>query len=402
MFGDNYRKEKGNMVNECTTISKKDRFDIKGCKTTMKAVVTLGNGGYEQLEYRDVPVPALGSGEVLLQVLAAGVNNTEINTRLGWYSSAVTTGTDALSAGEKEKAKAKADGGWNEATPFPFIQGTDCCGRVVAVAPGGDERTIGLRVLVRPCIRSSGWTSLENIWMASDFDGAFAQFVKVAAGEVFPVDCDWSDAELGTVPCAYGTAENMIHRANVSRGEHVLVAGASGGVGSAVVQLAKRRGATVTAIAGKEKLAQVRSIGADRVIARGDDIVACVGESSVDVIIDNVAGPAFGGMLKVLKRGGKYASSGAIGGPLVTLDMRDFYLKDLTMIGCTAWDKPVFPNLVSYIENGEIRPLLAKTFPLERIVDAQRAFIEKIHVGKFVLIPPPLDGPQPAFSATEP
>lgn len=402
MFGDNYRKEKGNMVNECTTISKKDRFDIKGCKTTMKAVVTLGNGGYEQLEYRDVPVPALGFGEVLLQVLAAGVNNTEINTRLGWYSSAVTTGTDALSAGEKEKAKAKADGGWNEATPFPFIQGTDCCGRVVAVAPGGDERTIGLRVLVRPCIRSSGWTSLENIWMASDFDGAFAQFVKVAAGEVFPVDCDWSDAELGTVPCAYGTAENMIHRANVSRGEHVLVAGASGGVGSAVVQLAKRRGATVTAIAGKEKLAQVRSIGADRVIARDDDIVACVGESSVDVIIDNVAGPAFGGMLKVLKRGGKYASSGAIGGPLVTLDMRDFYLKDLTMIGCTAWDKPVFPNLVSYIENGDIRPLLAKTFPLERIVDAQRAFIEKIHVGKFVLIPPPLDGPQPAFSATEP
>lgn len=402
MFGDNYRKEKGNMVNECTTISKKDRFDIKGCKTTMKAVVTLGNGGYEQLEYRDVPVPSLGFGEVLLQVLAAGVNNTEINTRLGWYSSAVTTGTDALSAGEKEKAKAKADGGWNEATPFPFIQGTDCCGRVVAVAPGGDERTIGLRVLVRPCIRSSGWTSLENIWMASDFDGAFAQFVKVAAGEVFPVDCDWSDAELGTVPCAYGTAENMIHRANVSRGEHVLVAGASGGVGSAVVQLAKRRGATVTAIAGKEKLAQVRSIGADRVIARDDDIVACVGESSVDVIIDNVAGPAFGGMLKVLKRGGKYASSGAIGGPLVTLDMRDFYLKDLTMIGCTAWDKPVFPNLVSYIENGEIRPLLAKTFPLERIVDAQRAFIEKIHVGKFVLIPPPLDGPQPAFSATEP
>jgi len=82
--------------------------------------------------------------------------------------------------------------------------------------------------------------------------------------------------------------------------------------------------------------------------------------------------------------------------------MRDFYLKDLMMIGCTAWDKPVFPNLISYIENGEIRPLLAKTFPLERIVEAQRAFTEKKHVGKFVLIPPPLDGSQPAFSETEP
>jgi NADPH:quinone reductase-like Zn-dependent oxidoreductase len=380
---------------------KKDRFDLKGCKTTMKAVVTNGNGGYEKLEYRNVPVPELASGEVLLQVLAAGVNNTEINTRLGWYSSAVTTGTETLTAAEKEKAKVKADGGWNEATPFPFIQGTDCCGGVVAVAPGGDESTIGLRVLVRPCIRSSGWKSLENIWMASDFDGAFAQFVKVGAGEVFPVDCDWSNAELGTIPCAYGTAENMIHRAKVSRGEHVLVAGASGGVGSAVVQLVKRRSATVTAIAGKQKLAQVREIGADRVIAREDDIVACLGENSVDVIVDNVAGPVFGGMLKVLKRGGRYASSGAIGGPLVTLDMRDFYLKDLTMIGCTAWDEPVFPNLVSYIENGEIRPLLAKTFPLERIVDAQRTFTEKKHVGKIVLIPPPLDGSQQAFSATE-
>jgi NADPH:quinone reductase-like Zn-dependent oxidoreductase len=393
LSGDIYRKERDNMANQCAAISKKDRFDLKGCKTTMKAVVTTGNGGYEKLEYRDVPVPELASGEVLLQVLAAGVNNTEINTRLGWYSSAVTTGTEDLTAAEKKKAKAKADGGWNEATPFPFIQGTDCCGRVVAVAPGGDKSTIGLRVLVRPCIRSSGWKSLENIWMASDFDGAFAQFVKVGAGEVFPVDCDWSDAELGTIPCAYGTAENMVHRAKVSRGEHVLVAGASGGVGSAVVQLAKRRGAIVTAIAGKEKLAQVRSISVDRVIARGDDIVACLGEKSVDVVVDNVGGSTFPQMLKVLKRGGKFVSSGAIGGPLVSLDMRDFYLKDLTLIGCTAWDEPVFPNLISYIERNEIKPLLAKTFPLEQIVDAQREFMEKKHFGKFALIPPPVESP---------
>lgn len=379
------------MVNNYETIPPKDRFDLKGASATMKAVVTTGNGGYDKLEYRDVPVPILGPGEVLLQVLAAGVNNTEINTRLGWYSSAVTTGTEALSNVEREEAKAKADGGWNEETPFPFIQGTDCCGRIVAVASGGDESTIGLRVLVRSCIRVSGWNSLENIWMASDFDGAFAQFVKIAAEEVFPVDCDWSDAELGTIPCAYGTAESMIHRAKVESGEHVLVTGASGGVGSAAVQLAKRRGAVVTAIAGGDKLEQVRSIGADHVIERGSNIVASLGEKSVDIVVDNVAGDGFGEMLKVLKRGGRYVSSGAIGGPLVTLDMRDFYLKDLTMIGCTAWDEPVFPNLISYIERGEIRPLLAKTFPLDQIVEAQRVFTEKKHVGKFVLIPPPLD-----------
>jgi NADPH:quinone reductase-like Zn-dependent oxidoreductase len=368
----------------------KDRFDLAGSQATMKAVVTTGNGGYEKLVYRDVPVPRIGPGEALLQVLAAGVNNTEINTRLGWYSETVTTATTDAAEAQQAQATARADGGWNEATPFPFIQGTDCCGRVVEVADDVESGLLGRRVLVRACMRTAGFTSMDNVWMASDFDGAFAQFVKVPASEVFAVECDWSDAELATLPCAYGTAENMLQRAAVGEGEHVLVAGASGGVGSAVVQLAKRRGARVTAIAGRSKMAHVQAIGADRVIARGDDPVALLGQDSVDVVVDNVAGPAFAGMLKVLARGGRYTSSGAIAGPLVTLDMRDFYLNDLTLIGCTAWDEPVFPNLVSYVERGEIRPLLAKTFPLSRIADAQREFLEKRHVGNFVLIPPPV------------
>lgn len=367
---------------------KQDRFDPKDFSKVMKAVVTSGNGGYDKLECRVVNLPTLEPGEVLLQVLAAGVNNTEINTRIGWYSSSITTGTEDAATAEAQQATKKADGGWNETTPFPFIQGTDCCGRIVAVAPGGDKNTIGSRVLVRACMRRSGFGSMDNIWMGSDFDGAFAQFVKVPAKETFAVDCDWSDAELGTIPCAYGTAENMLHRGKVCRGEHVLVTGASGGVGSAVLQLAKRRGATVTAIAAKAKMEQVLALGADRVIDRDKDIVGTLGENSVDVVIDNVAGPVFGGLLKALKTGGRYVSSGAIGGPLVTLDMRTFYLKDLTLIGCTAWDEPIFSNLISYIEGNEFRPLVAKIFPLERIADAQREFLEKKHVGNFVLIPP--------------
>jgi NADPH:quinone reductase-like Zn-dependent oxidoreductase len=380
------------MAAENAPVLRRHRLDLEGCKSKMKAVVTTGNGGYDKLEYREVPVPVPSSGEVLLQVLAAGVNNTEINTRLGWYSETVTTGTVGTAVAEEKQATAKKDGGWSEATPFPFIQGTDCCGRIVAIGPDGDKSAIGLRVLVRPCMRRWGFGSMETIWMGSDFDGAFAQFVKVPAIEVFAVDSHWSDAELGTIPCAYGPAENMLHRTKVAQGEHVLVAGASGGVGSAAVQLAKRRGAAVTAVVGKMKMDQVRSIGADQVIDRNDDIVQTLGEKSVDVVIDNVGGPAFGKMLKVLKTGGRYVSSGAIGGPLVTLDMRRFYLKDLTLIGCTAWDEPVFPNLISYIERGELRPLVAKTFPLERMADAQREFLEKKHVGKFVLIPPPSDG----------
>lgn len=368
-------------------MSPNDRFHMGVGQPTMKAVVTLGHGGYEQLVYRDVPLPVLQAGEVLVQVLAAGVNNTEINTRLGWYSASVTTGTASASLAAAS-TPAKDDGGWSAATPFPFIQGTDCCGRVVAVAAGESDRLLGSRVLVRPCIRVAGFDAMDTVWLGSDFDGAFAQFVKVPASEVFAVNSDWSDVELGSMPCAYGTAENMVHRAKVSAGEHVLVAGASGGVGSAVVQLAKRRGATVTAIAGRLKMEQVRALGADRVIDRNDDLLQCLGTKSVDVVVDNVAGPAFGSLLQLLRRGGRYASSGAIGGPLVTLDLRTLYLNDLTLLGCTAWDAPVFPNLIGYIERNEVRPLVAKTFALEHIADAQREFLLKKHVGNFVLIPP--------------
>ncbi|MGP6086325.1 alcohol dehydrogenase family protein [Antarctobacter jejuensis] len=360
----------------------------------MMAVVTTGNGGYDKLVYRAVPVPVPSPGEVLIRVHAAGVNNTEINTRIGWYSSSVTTDTNAASQAQETDAEQKSDGGWSAATPFPLIQGTDCCGVVVGSADEAGASLVGKRVLVRACMRPNGFDDMENIWMASDFDGAFAQYVKVPASEVFAVECDWSDAELATIPCAYGTSENMLHRAGVKSGDLVLVAGASGGVGSATVQLAKRRGARVAAITSAGKADLLRDLGADVIITRGADLVGELGESTVDVVVDNVAGDGFPQMLKVLKRGGRFVSSGAIAGPIVSLDMRDMYLKDITLIGCTAWDEPVFPNLISYIESGEIRPLLAKTYPLEQIAEAQQEFLKKAHVGNFVLVPPGLDGAQ--------
>ena len=365
----------------------KDRFDISGCTSTMKAVVTTGNGGYDKLVYRDVPVPVPEPGEVLIKVLAAGVNNTEINTRLGWYSSSVTTSTDTASGDAEANARARADGGWDKPTPFPFIQGTDCCGQVVEARSAAGEHLVGKRVLVRACMRPNGFDRLDNIWMASDFDGAFAEFVKVPASEVFPVHCGWSDAELATIPCAYGTAESMLHRASLGAGERVLITGASGGVGSAAIQLARRRGARVVGVTSRDKIEAVTQLGCDTVLDRNDDLLTVLGESCIDLVVDNVAGPQFSVMPKLLRRGGRYVSSGAIGGPIVSFDMRDFYLNDLTFIGCTAWDEPVFANLVTYIERGEIRPLLARTFPLEMIAEAQREFLRKRHIGNFVLIP---------------
>lgn len=348
---------------------------------TMMAVVTTGTGGFDKLVYREVPMPQPGPGEVLIKVLAAGVNNTEINTRLGWYSETVTGGTGETD----EDGSERADGGWDKATPFPFIQGTDCCGQVVA---GGDGSLIGRRVLVGACMRTEGFDSMDAVWMGSDFDGAFAQYVKVPEREAFPVTCDWSDAELASIPCAYGTAENMVHRAGVGEGTTVLVPGASGGVGSATVQLCKRRGAHVIAITSVAKRDMVRDIGASQVLTRDDDLARVLGKESVDVVFDNVVGPGFAANLDVLRRGGRFVSSGAIAGPVVEFDIRKMYLKDLTLIGCTVWDAPVFPNLIGYIERGEITPLLAGTYPLDQIATAQRDFQQKAHVGKIILLPP--------------
>lgn len=368
-----------------------EKYDTRNADETMIAVVTTGNGGYDKLQYVEVPVPVIASGEVLIKVLAAGVNNTEINTRLGWYSESVSESTDALSDTQQLEANQKSDGGWNEITPFPFIQGTDCCGKVVRTFNKEFEHLLNKRVIVRACIRKHGFSSPENIWMGSDFDGAFAQYLKVHASEVFVVDCDWSDADLATIPCAYGTAENMVERARITQHSCVLITGASGGVGSAAVQLARRRGARVIAVAGPAKAEQVKALGAHKVIARGDNILHRLSDEKVDVAIDNVAGEGFADVLKSINRGGRYVSSGAIAGPVVSLDMRNFYLKDITLIGCTSWDEQVFPNLVSYIENKEIKPLLARVFPLERIAQAQSEFLKKIHVGNYVLIPPDVE-----------
>ena len=236
-------------------------------------------------------------------------------------------------------------------------------------------------------MRPDGFDSMRNIWMGSDFDGAFAQFVKVPTSEAFVIDSNWSNIELGSIPCSYGSAENMLLRAKVSSNDHVLIAGASGGVGSAAVQLAKLRGAHVTAIVGADKADRAFEVGADAVIERGKDVAEALGQETVDVVVDNVGGKDFESMLQVMRRGGRYVSSGAIGGPIVNFDLRTFYLKDLNLIGCTAWDEPVFKNLVAYIEGNKIVPLVANTFALQDIVKAQTEFLEKKHFGKFVLVP---------------
>ncbi len=356
---------------------------------TMIAVLLTKHGGLDALKYTDgVPTPAAGDGEVLIKVAAAGVNNTDINTRTGWYSKRVeaATGPGGVAG---FAAMEEGDATWSGIPmAFPRIQGADCCGYIAAVGGGVEPSRIGERVIVRNMLRSYvDYRPFECWTLGSECDGAFAQYVKAPARETYKVDCDWSDAELASIPCAYSTAENMLHRGSVTA-ERVLVTGASGGVGSAAVQLARRRGAYVIAIAGAGKSDALKSIGADEVHHREVDLVSQLGRDSVDVVVDLVAGQAWPSLLDVLKRGGRYLTAGAIAGPLVQLDVRTLYLKDLSLIGCTFQDDIVFENLVSYIERGEIRPIVAQTFPLREIAAAQETFLAKGYIGKLVLLPP--------------
>jgi len=354
--------------------------------SVMRAVVLHGHGDFDQLEYRqDVKVPSPASGEVLIRIGAAGVNNTDINTRVGWYSKAVVDGTASASFHAGPNA---ADSSWTRtALTFPRIQGADACGHIVAVGASVDAARIGERVIVDPLLRSIPAGRGSTGYFGSERDGAFADFATVPAVNACKITSQFTDVELASFPCSYAAAENMLALARVDAGETVLVTGASGGVGSAAVQLAKRRGAHIIALASTAKGAVIRSLGAGRVLDREADLTAELGVESVDVALDVVGGRHFPQLIEVLRRGGRCAIAGAIAGPIVELDLRSLYLKDLRLLGCTIFGPEIFRNLIGYIEREEIRPIVSATYPMSAIVAAQSDFLTKARAGKIVLTP---------------
>ncbi|MEO1000113.1 MAG: zinc-binding dehydrogenase [Pseudomonadota bacterium] len=363
----------------------------------MTAVLLTGFGGPEKLELRhDVPLPRPGPGEVLVRVTAAGMNNTDINTRIGWYNSAVTSGTTAEGGTGGLGLADDAAGGWGGGIAFPRIQGADAVGRIAAVGPGVDARRIGERVICQPWRRDPAKPeSLEGAgFQGSEVDGGFAQYLCLPAVDAVavPEGVTLPDAALATLPCAGGTAMNMLLLAGAGPGDLALVTGASGGVGSFLVQILKALGAEVVAVAGPGKEAAVRALGADHVITRGDDLAAelaaATGRRALSLVADVVGGDAFPALIDALGRGGRYVVAGAIAGPIVALDLRTLYLQCLTFHGSTIYLPDTFPTLLGLVAEGRVVPTAAETWPLEEIHAAQAAFLEKRFVGNLVLIPP--------------
>ena len=355
---------------------------------TMKAMVTMGHGGLDQMVlHTDWLRPTPAAGEVLIRVAACGLNNTDVNTRSGWYSKTVTDAT----TGEAFEEVGQEDPTWGGAPiTFPRIQGADICGRIVAVGEGVDTARVGERVITDGWLRDPA--DPQNMdktgYFGSERDGGFAEYATTLAVNAVPINSDLTDAELATFSCSYSTAEGMLTRANVTEKDTVLVPGASGGVGGALVQLAKRRGARVIALASEAKHADVAELGPDIILPRApENLWAALGDEKITVVADVVGGPYWANLIDVLERGGRYTCSGAIAGPMVEFDLRTFYLRDLTFTGSTVIDPQVMRNLVQYIEAGEIKPALAATYPLEELRDAQAAFIAKQHTGNIVVIP---------------
>lgn len=357
---------------------------------TMNAFVLTGHGDMDKLVFhQDWPTPKIGDDEVLIRVLACGLNNTDVNTRTAWYSKSVTENT---TGGALESAN-EDDAAWGGiALTFPRIQGADVAGRVVAVGARADSALIGKRVLVDTWVRD--WGDPLNMnkcgYFGSEYDGGFAQYAKADRRNVHAVDCDLTDAELATFATSYVTAENMLNRAAVDEGDVVLIPGASGGVGSALIQLAKRRGAKTVAMASESKHEGLRALGPDALLPRSVGnlkraLKESIGRDTVSVVADVVGGDDWPILIDALARGGRYTCAGAIAGPIVEMDLRTFYLRDLTFTGATIVPPGVFADLVGYIERGEIKPILAETYPLERLHDAQRAFIAKRHIGNIVV-----------------
>jgi NADPH:quinone reductase-like Zn-dependent oxidoreductase len=357
---------------------------MKPIPETMHAVLLTGHGGLDKLVYKvGVPVPKPAAGEVLIEVSACGMNNTDIWVREGAYGTDSDPG--AVATWQRSARTSTLS--------FPRIQGADTVGRIVAVGEGVSMARIGERVMVDFSLYNTDGDSLADIdYLGHGRDGGYAEFMTLPAENAHFVRTDMSDPELATFCCAYLTGEQMLNRARVAAGEHVLVTGASGGVGSGLVQLCRARGAIPYAVVSASKEAKAKEIGAEAVITRGTgNFVDAVRQATrgypIDVVADVVGGPMFKALLQLLRPEGRYATAGAIAGPLVQLDLRTVYLKHFELHGSSQGTRTAFLRLVRYIEEGKVKPLLAGTYKLSDIHRAQRDFMGKHFFGKLVIVP---------------
>lgn len=347
----------------------------------MKAVVIERFGGPDVMEYREVPTPEPGPGEVLVEVHAVTVNRTlDIHVR--------------------------RDGDGRNPV-LPLVLGVDPSGVVVAVGAGVSPERIGARVAVPgpvycgrcgPCTSGAASDCVKPVHLGIHRWGGYAEYVLVPSANVTPIPDGLPFPEASVIFRHFPTAFHLLDcKAQVAAGETVLVMGAAGGLGNALIQVAKYRDARVIAAAGTDEgVALARELGADvginyRREKLEERVLAATGGRGVNVVCENIGAPdLWEGAFNSLGGGGRLVTAGAHGGGEVMLDVKRLYRRKLTLIGGAGSDPKDVQATYEGAAAGRLRAAIDRVLPLSQVVEAHRLVDERIVTGKVVLVPDPV------------
>jgi NADPH:quinone reductase-like Zn-dependent oxidoreductase len=335
---------------------------------TMKALVLRRHGDLQDLEIvTDYPVPQATDGQVVIRVKASSFNYHDVFTVRGMPGIKV---------------------------PLPVIIGLDMAGEIAQVGPGVANWKVGDRVLVNPLNKKKGL-------MGEMLDGGMAEYCQVSADQLVAMPEGVSFAEAASLPVAYGTAHRMLITHNtIRKGDRVLVLGASGGVGTGCVILAKLLGAEVIACASSdEKLARLKELGADEVVdyKKVDFSKWAVEkygkpqrrsyEGGVDVVINFTGGDTWVPSLRCIKRGGKLLVCGATAGHDPKEDLRYIWTFEINIVGSNSFYDDDLKGLMQLIQDGKMKPVIDKVLPLEEAREGLRLIRDREVMGKVVVAP---------------
>jgi len=340
----------------------------------LKAILFQNHGGPEVLQYSDIPTPEPAPGEVLVRLKAAALNQLDIWVRRGWPGLKLT---------------------------YPHISGADGAGEVAALGPGVDSLNIGERVVINSnlsCGRCeycmAGMDNRCERWelLGETRRGTLAEYVAIPAINAFPLPTDFDEHTAAAAALVYHTAwHSLISRANLRPAETVLIIGASGGVNTASIQIAKLSGATVYVVGSNaDKLALAESLGADVLINRSTHenwakiVYQLTERRGVDVVVDNV-GTTFPQSFRAARKGGRILTVGNTGGARFEIDNRFIFAKHLSIIGSTMGTHQDFKTVMSLIFSGALKPAMDRTYPLSEASLAQQRLENGEQMGKITL-----------------
>lgn len=315
------------------------------------------HGGPEVLALREVPDPVAAAGEVLVRVRAAGMNYLDVLVRRGMPG---------------------------VRTPLPFISGGDIAGEVAALGDGVSGWAPGDRVVVNP--------KTPKGLLGEEVPGGFCTMIAVPATHLVRIPAGVDFTTAAAVPINFGTALRMLDTIGAIQAEElVLVLGASGGVGTACVQLAKARGCQVIAAAGSAaKCARLIEMGADHAVdyAREDfsrAAWAISGKRGVDVVVNFTGGDTMQPSLRALRHGGRLLNCGATAGHEVSVDLRFVWRRELKILGSTGYTTADIARALEEVARGALRPVVSHRLPLSEIAEAHRMMETRDLFGKIVL-----------------